>query len=926
MDGATASWPAALRDTARAVALARVLPRMQQRGRAAAEELRSRLARAADGGAGPDAGEHAALLADAEAVSRLLDSGAPADAQRHAGKLAREAVDALPSGLITAEAADRAVAAAGAVARLRCLAAALPRSPADASAAASAGQLQPITEAVARRAAGAALARAALAELDFRLPELELAAEQLAAEELAAAEPAPAPSTAGPGARTRLRRRLAAARRRRARRADRLTQRLLARAERHLPAGPYAPVGPPAAPADPVLLAWLRRHTTPGLYTPQTEHEIVEWLGADPFGRRELPAPPPFLTGLDPAALAPGQVAPFLRRICLTRRPPTPAELTPEALEADRGTVSELPRTPELRFWGQPPEPGTPLLPAVTRLPHVVHGVWVGKPLPADSVFWRNYGEAARRYAGRVDFVLWTDVPRERFERARATPPPPNGRRDPLAYVRRLLDWAEHSGIRLVDIFEVFHRDAPMRLHRQAVLELAKQLPRGYASFGDLLRVELLERFGGAYVDGDIGFADGPGAEPLPAFFDRIAGSVHGFTVNPRPGGVDNDAIVAPAGHPAIRLWTERARLNYCRTQPEIFGSLRHMAGRWIGETARYLAPARTGCVQYQVVALLGIPYLDLPSTGPALRIGHELSWTPPPTGEPAQPVARTEEEVLQVLAGLVTFLRWQLIARRGDLYLSAVDPVVRGLPDPDAAWTALLRVLPRLDGDGAPAVASVTDLRRNDDGRLERVALPPEAEALLDRHPPAGPWIGAPLSPAGRPVWLLDEQVERARLRTVQPVPDRAAVLAPYTEVALDPFGRTLGLWLRSPRTAAFWRHDGRFAGLLPGQLGIALGSSPHEDWIHDLELRPEDLALLLLDLGAADRPIRLVTPAVDAARDLAFAARLEELLGRPVQFAADLLRSLPVPPPGPPIVPPVSYRAAAAELWRGPGTGGAG
>ncbi|MER8184888.1 hypothetical protein [Kitasatospora sp. NPDC094015] len=904
-------------DAVRALALAHALPRVRRRGREAAEQLRDRLARAATGaGDGLAAGEHAALLADARALAQVLGSGAPEDAQRHAEKLAREALGLLPAGLLAPEAADRAVAAAGAVARLRRLAEALP-DPAPWTEPLPPPlplPLPPVDGRTAARAAGAALARAALAELDACRPELDRAAEELAAE--AARSGAVRPSDpSDPAARARLRRRLAAARRSRTQRADRLTEQLLARAERYLPAGAPAPVGPPPAPADPVLLAWLRRYTTPGLYTPRTEHEIVEWLGEDPYGWRELPAPPAFLAGLDPAAIDPGHVAPLLRRLSLDRRPPTPAELTPQALETDRGAVSEVRRSPELRFWGQPPEPGTPQLPEVTRLPHVVHGIWVGKPLPAGSLFWHNYGEAARRYAGRVEFVLWTDVPREQFEAARTTPPPPPGRRDPLAYARRLLDWAGRTGVRLVQLHEVFHRDAPMRLHRQAVLELAKQLPRGYASFGDLLRVEILERFGGAYVDGDIAFADGPDAEPLPEFFDRIAGSVHGFTANPRPGGVDNDAIVAPAGHPAIRLWTERARLNYCRTQPEIFGSLRHMAGRWIGETARYLAPARTGCVQYQVVALLGIPYLDLPTTGPALRIGHELSWTPPAAGEPAEPVARTEEEVLRVLSGLVTFLRWQLIARRGDLYLSAVDPVVRGLPDPDAAWTALLRVLAGPGRDTAPAVASVTDLRRNDDGRPERVALPPEAEALLDRDPPAGPWIGAPLAAAGQPVWLLDEQVERARLRTSEPLPDRRAALARCTEIALDPFGRPLGLWLRSPRTADSWRHDGRFTGLPPGHLAVALGSSPNQDWIHDLELRPEDLALLLLDLDAADRPVRLITPGMAADRDEAFATRLAELLGRPVQLAGDLLRGLPGPPAAPPLVPPVTYRSPAVR-----------
>jgi hypothetical protein len=119
------------------------------------------------------------------------------------------------------------------------------------------------------------------------------------------------------------------------------------------------------------------------------------------------------------------------------------------------------------------------LLPRVPRVPHVVHGIWLGRALPADSVFWENYAAGARRYAGLVDFVVWTDIPRERFARAMTVPAPPAGQADPLADVRVLLEWARVNGISLVNVFEVFHAGAPMTLHAQFVLEMCKQLPRG---------------------------------------------------------------------------------------------------------------------------------------------------------------------------------------------------------------------------------------------------------------------------------------------------------------------------------------------------------------------------------------------------------------------------------------------------------------
>jgi len=535
-------------------------------------------------------------------------------------------------------------------------------------------------------------------------------------------------------------------------------------------------------PTDPTLLAWLRRLTHHNLYTWPFEEALARrWLGGDPYGTRVLPPAPPFLTGLNPHALPPEHVAPFLRRISLTRPTPTPDQLTEHALAADPGPLSTAPRSPILRRWGQPTDSGAPPLPAVTRIPHIVHGIWLGRPLPPTSVFWRNYAAGARRYTGRVDFVVWTDIPRAHFTRATTQPAPPPGHPDPLAAARALLTWATDNGIHLINIHEVFHATAPMTLHAQFTLEMTKQLPRGFAAASDHLRVEIIHRFGGAYCDGDMSFTPPPhhthhtgpdhtrhtSPDDLPAFFDRLAASRHGFTMNPLGGVlVNNDVLAAPARHPAIALWLECARLNYYRSQQALFaaqpavlqppGGQRRSAWSWT------VTPARSGRVHHYVLRLLQIRADRIVTPWPAIRFGSEFSWLPPATGEP--PVNQPDHAVLTTLTTCLTFLRWQILARDGNLYLSAINPLIRGLPDPDTAWTALLTALPAITTD-LPPITSLTDLRRNDDGTLEPVTLPPDAEALLDRTTTPPHWLGSNLTT--REIWLLDERVTPVTLRT---------------------------------------------------------------------------------------------------------------------------------------------------------------
>ncbi|MGC4807655.1 hypothetical protein [Micromonospora sp. DT233] len=577
---------------------------------------------------------------------------------------------------------------------------------------------------------------------------------------------------------------------------------------------------PTAWPYDPALLGWLRALTYPGLYTWATEENLARrWIGGDIFHTRQAPAAPGFLTGVDLRRLPPHLVAPLLRRISMTRPAPDAADLTPEALATEPGRVSRHARTGAARRWGQPAQ--APPLPATTVIPHVAHGIWLGRALPPGNSFWANYGTAAAHYAGQVDFVLWTDIPRARFDAARTTPPAPPGRPDPLAPARDLLTWADTHGIHLVNVAEVFHAGAPMTLHTPYALELGRRSPQSFAAASDHLRVEVVHRFGGLYADGDLilvpepeappkaeatagtddraapmpgadptagsepssgggagyrlfrgrwqGPADADGPARLPELFDRVAAAPHGFTLHALTDRIVlNDLVLAPAGHPALALWLEGARYNYLRDQRAIFSHADPaQAGPCpVGEPAAWtwaVTPVRTGRLHHWLLGRLGITAADLVKPAPAVRGHSDLSWLPPVAGEPAVPCDQADP--LPTLMACVDQLRWQFLSRGGDLALTAVAPLVRGLPDPDAGWTALLLAFPELSAD-LGAVTSVTDRRRNHDRSLDVVELPPEAEALLDRAVEPRSWFGSAAG-TGRECWFLGERTVPVRLRS---------------------------------------------------------------------------------------------------------------------------------------------------------------
>jgi hypothetical protein len=944
---------------AHAVLAGHILPDVQERGMKAADVCRARISAFSAVDATDAAGDEelARLLADAETISLLRSSGRIERARHAAARRVRAAFAEVP-GEFPRTLVQRSAQAAATAAGLRRMAWAL-ADPAHVDATAmhmnairatrlAGGSPKPRNalagREVASAAIAAALARAAALRLDGRLYRLRETLEVIAGqvrEDRVHAGPRTVPDARL--VRERVEDQLAAAAHERREQAAELAAQLIAE---------LRPGGPPELvrrPPDQECLAWLHTVMNDGLYSQGDDLHTLHWLGSDPFGLRLPPPAPPFLAGLDFAELSPEHIASLFRRLSLTRAAPDAADLTPDSLECAELSVAE--RTEEQRRWGRATDSGAPLLDPVTRIPRVMHSIWFGRPPALDSEFLDNVGYAARRYAGELDYVLWTDIPRAALSGGMEGTDAALGNR-----ARDLLAWAESNGVLLVNIYEVFHRDAPMVCQAEFAVEMSKQRPHGWAAASDILRLEVIERFGGFYADGDLRLAERqqqtPADEPpesLVQLVDRIAASHLGFTMDPIPkweDAVNNDLIIAPAHHPVIRLWLEDTRVNYLVPQTDIVGGpeamARHLSGMEL-HAMRYLAPYRTGRIHHKVLARLGLRAAELPVTQPPILYWSTCSWIPmnadesghlPSVAEDAAKAVDTvctQAEVISTLKQCVTLLDWQLRAREGNLYLTTVDPVIRGLPDPDAAWTATLIALGLVPPAGhgsadryqsaAEMVTSVTYRRKADDGSTyEHVDLPPEAAALLEPHQADSGWLGALFSADGKPVWMLDECVQPALLRDVRgPVPGPLGIAAPFAQVVLDLLGRPLGLWF-GPR----WDSDSGgdcvageraetcgFATLPEGRFGLTLAATPEWSWAHEPALRPDTVAALLVRAGAAGRPVLMSVPYGTAAAARDFSVTLADLLGRPVDVIEGPLR-----PPGRPLAPvavpstQVSYR----------------
>ncbi|MET7751574.1 toxin glutamine deamidase domain-containing protein [Micromonospora sp. NPDC005367] len=354
-------------------------------------------------------------------------------------------------------------------------------------------------------------------------------------------------------------------------------------------------------------------------------------------------------------------------------------------------------------------------------MPLVFHAIWLGGALP------QRYHDNLAAWAAGVGaanamFVLWTDTPRSQF---RAAPPGTE--------LAGMLEWARGAGAVLLNVDELFSDRSPMSLDEQYRTEMNKLVNSGFGAASDILRLEILYRYGGIYTDVDNEFRSLVGLREL---FDG-----EGFAVHTR--GVANSAFLAARRHSFIEAALSTIQRNYGITQPALYQNQRwpyehseqdtnRVVRTRYGALRRHSIVLRTGPLSlletvqrhgYREGAQPGY-FPGLPNLERQLTVGSAGSWRRTERPLSANRTWSTGSEGWVAIRVVSTLLR-HLRNRPGDLYLTAVAPVIDGTPNPRAVWDAVLTFIMQLPG----VAGSITTI-------THRMAYGDDSNELVDSVP----------------------------------------------------------------------------------------------------------------------------------------------------------------------------------------------
>ena len=194
-------------------------------------------------------------------------------------------------------------------------------------------------------------------------------------------------------------------------------------------------------------------------------------------------------------------------------------------------------------------------------VPRLQHSIWVGGPLredvPKQKAFMDRLVKNATDNPG-WEVCLWMD--QSRTEMLAATADSPLG---------KYRDWAVRNNIKLIPTDEVFGGANSMQLHGIFQLEQIKG-GTGRAAASDILRLEIINRFGGVYCDGDK-----PINTPLADIAKHTATKGGGFTTAQEKGNFQNCGMCGIPGNDIVAKVLQVIQSNYGKPRDNLVPSER---------------------------------------------------------------------------------------------------------------------------------------------------------------------------------------------------------------------------------------------------------------------------------------------------------------------------------------------------------------
>ena len=463
----------------------------------------------------------------------------------------------------------------------------------------------------------------------------------------------------------------------------------------------------PAAPHEPqqdvgdLMQRAGHAHNAP----PRTPDGFEATGGPDVMGVRTVPDKPAFLAGHVLDDLPPSRSPEFFDGIDLARPGGPPHRL------GDLFTGPEAAQNPP-------------------RIPRILHSIWLGGPLHDDGGDRAKFMETMGDNASKTGFtsVLWTDVPRQEIDQlhALAADAPRTERQE---HIQQMLDWAGARGVKLANVDEVFAGGDKAELHTEIATERARTTGSGYAGASDLLRLDILHRFGGVYTDGD-----NKATGKLVDLVDQVEhDTAKGqFGISSLNGSINNSAFIAPPGNRIVHDYRESLKERYAAPLREVMAE-KHSRGdttlfeafkplqdatRFSNRDVRSEVITRTGPTSWSYDKLAqraGAPQNRegerkwfRPITKEHLETGSESSWLTDATKKndaSPDPAAGTSTAAVRpptyldpdkTVKAAVTILHREAVNREGVLHLPSVTDIVdKAAPEHrPQVWHAVLHTM----------------------------------------------------------------------------------------------------------------------------------------------------------------------------------------------------------------------------------------